>query len=85
MSYQKSGKYACFEFQKKFLITGFPETLKGSNDYIQIEDRYFPNINLRLRIVSSPDRFVNSRKLTQKHVAQGAELSKTCITNTYLT
>lgn len=85
MSYQKSGKYACFEFEKKFLITGLPEALKGSNDYIQIEDRYFPNTNLRLRILSSPDGIQTSRKLTQKYVAQGANLSKTCITNIYLT
>ncbi len=65
MRYQKSGKYACFEFEKKFLITGLPESLIGSNDYIQIEDRYFPSTNLRLRIVSSPDGFITSRKLTQ--------------------
>jgi hypothetical protein len=66
MSHQKAGKYACYEFERKFLLKELPAELSGSHEYKEIEDRYFLDTNLRLRIVRSPDGNVLDRKLTQK-------------------
>ncbi|MGZ5279294.1 MAG: hypothetical protein ACXWC9_05100 [Pseudobdellovibrionaceae bacterium] len=85
MSQQKAGKYACYEFERKFLIPELLPSLQYAKDFKQIEDRYFPETNLRLRIVRNSDGKVTERKLTQKYVPEGSSFAKTVITNIYLT
>jgi len=84
MRHQKAGKYACFEFERKFFLKSLPASLIGSKNYKQIEDRYFSETNLRLRIVRSSDGDIVDRKLTQKFFPQNSDFSKTEITNLYL-
>ncbi|MBK9040971.1 MAG: hypothetical protein IPL83_17765 [Bdellovibrionales bacterium] len=84
MNNKKAGKYACYEFERKFLLTGLPANLKSSSECKQIEDRYFVGTNLRLRIVRSLEGKIVDRKLTQKFVPKDGDLSKTSITNLYL-
>jgi ribosomal-protein-alanine N-acetyltransferase len=83
MSKEKAGKYACFEFERKFLLENLPPSLVGSQNYKQIEDRYFCGTNLRLRTVHSPNGTIE-RKLTQKYIPKDSDSSKTVITNLYL-
>lgn len=84
MSNSKAGKYACFEFERKFLLKELPRELFNSQNYKIIEDKYFKGTNLRLRTVMSPDGEVLDRKLTQKFSTENENLSKTAITNLYL-
>ncbi len=84
MSNQKAGKYACYEFERKFLLPELPSSLKSSSQYKQIEDIYFVGTNLRYRTLRSPDGKILDRKLTQKYVSEGSDLSATTITNIYL-
>jgi len=84
MSHEKSGKYACYEFERKFLLPCLPSSLCESKNYKQIEDRYFSGTNLRLRTIHSSDGEIIERKLTQKYIPAGSDLSKTVITNMYL-
>lgn len=84
MSHQKAGKYACYEFELRFLLTKLPESLKASSDYKEIDDIYFLGTNLRRRTIRSPEGRILERKLTQKYVSEDSDLSKTIITNIYL-
>lgn len=84
MSHEKAGKYACYEFERKFLLRSLPDVLLASQDYKQIEDRYFVGTNLRLRTVRSADGKILVRKFTQKFISEGSGLTKTTITNIYL-
>lgn len=84
MSFEKAGKYACFEFERKFLLKELPKDLLNSKDYKIIEDKYFKGTNLRLRIVTSPDKEILDRKLTQKFVPENSTLAINNITNLYL-
>lgn len=84
MSNVKAGKYACYEFERKFLLNELPAQLEGSQDYSLIEDKYFSGTNLRLRIVRSFDGKKAERKLTQKYVDKDSNPAKTTITNIYI-
>lgn len=84
MSHMRAGKYSCYEFERKFLLKDLPKDLLSSQDYKIIEDKYFAGTNLRLRSVTSPDKKILDRKLTQKYVSENSDLSKTNITNLYL-
>lgn len=83
MSLQKAGKYACFEFERKFLLPELPPELLQSKDYVEIEDKYFLKTNLRLRIITAQGVPTKS-KLTQKFVPVDSNLTKTIITSLYL-
>src|SRR4051794_40045060 len=85
MNNKNAGKYACFEFERRFLLEELPAPLADSSTYEEIEDRYFIDTNLRLRTVRSPDGEIINQKFTQKYVPAGSNLSKTAITNFYLT
>src|SRR5687768_7486260 len=84
MRSQKSGKYSCYEFEKKFLLEKLPSELVNSQDYKQIEDTYYVGTNLRLRIVRSSKGEILDRKFTQKLVPPDLNLACTSITNIYL-
>jgi adenylate cyclase len=84
MSNQKFGKYACYEFERKFLLSAIPSKLKSSVDYTLIEDTYFIETNFRLRTMRDPNGKIITKKLTQKYIPVGSKLTTAAITNTYL-
>jgi CYTH domain-containing protein len=101
MSFLKAGKYACYEFERKFLLKKIPFvvnpltkrenhelSLKDTSAFIpskHIEDRYFLGTSLRLRIIWDDEGTVLKRKLTQKYISPEGHPSKTIITTLYLT
>lgn len=81
MSHTKAGKYSCYEFERKFLLTKLPAPLLS---FKIIEDTYFKDTSLRLRIIKSPWGAIIERKLTQKRVSERNKFEETVITNIYL-
>jgi len=84
LSHQKAGKYACYEFERKFFLNELPSSLNDSQEYKEIEDKYFLGTNLRLRIIRNPAGEITDRKFTQKYVPAKSTFSKTIITNMYI-
>ena len=78
-------KYARVERERRFLLRGLPEDLKSSDPHLQIFDNYVTGTRLRLRKVRDPHAREWTFKLTQKFAPAPPDLSRTLITNLYLT
>jgi CYTH domain-containing protein len=81
----RPNKYAQIERERRNLLRQLPATLRDSNDYVRIIDRYLPQSALRLRRMESPNGALISLKLARKWVTPGLSPEKTVITNLYLT
>jgi CYTH domain-containing protein len=78
-------KYARTERERKFLLRELPEPLTRASKHVQIWDNYITNTRLRLRKIRVPESRKYILKLTQKYAPELPDLSRTTITNTYLT
>lgn len=77
-------KYAQIERERRWLLAMLPDSLKNSQDYQLIEDRYVTGTPLRLRRMTDATGQVTARKLTQKYQAADQTAYATTITNFYL-
>src|SRR3954471_7981619 len=77
-------KYARTEREREFLVRGLPEPLTRASRHGQIWDNYITNTRLRLRKIRIPETRKYILKLTQKYASDASDLSRTVITNTYL-
>jgi CYTH domain-containing protein len=80
----KLGKYAHVERERRFLLRELPPELKLTDHHSQIFDNYLTGTRLRLRKMRVPARREWTWKLTQKFAPDPADLSRTFITNIYL-
>jgi CYTH domain-containing protein len=78
-------RYARLERERRYLLDGLPEGLTPASPHVQITDNYISGTHLRLRKVREPQTNKWIVKLTQKLAPKPADLSRTLITNTYLT
>ncbi len=79
-----AGKYACIERERRFLLRELPEGLTRASEHVQIWDNYITNTRLRLRKLRVPLTKQYTWKLTQKFAPDTHDLSRTIITNMYL-
>lgn len=77
-------KYARVERERRFLLRGLPEGLAPADRHLQIFDNYVTHTRLRLRKVRDPRTREWTWKLTQKFAPDPSDLSRTFITNLYL-
>lgn len=80
-----SEKYGRAEYERRFLLRGFPEGLERTAEHTQITDNYITGTRMRLRKMRVPRTNEWTLKLTQKFAPDPADLSRTHITNIYLT
>ena len=78
-------RYARVERERRYLLDGLPEELTRASPHVQITDNYITGTSLRLRKVREPQTNKWIVKFTQKYAPNAADLSRTIITNTYLT
>ena len=78
-------KYARVERERRYLLEDLPEGLTRASPHVQITDNYITGTRLRLRKVREPLTNKWTVKFTQKFAPNPADLSRTIITNTYLT
>jgi len=78
------GKYARVERERKFLLRDLPEPLTRMSEHVQMWDSYITGTRLRLRRVRWPQTKKQVWKLTQKFAPDAEDLSRTVITNIYL-
>lgn len=78
-------KYARVERERRYLLDGLPEGLTRASPHVQITDNYITGTRLRLRKVREPQTNKWTVKFTQKFAPNSADLSRTIITNIYLT
>ena len=81
----KIEKYAHVERERRFLLRSFPPELEPTHYHTQIFDNYVTNTRLRLRKIREPYKREWTFKLTQKFAPNPEDLSRTWITNIYLT
>lgn len=81
----KVKKYAVVERERRFLLRELPVGLELTQPHRQIFDNYITNTRLRLRKIRDPQRREWTWKLTQKFAPNVEDLSRTYITNLYLT
>lgn len=83
MSSQRIGKYACLEFERRYLLQHPPEGLLESDPGATIIDHYLEDTRLRLRHMrlASGEQIY---KFTQKYQAADQDETQTTITNLYL-
>jgi len=84
MASERVGKYACAEFERRFLVRALPDHRLASSYDWRILDRYIPGTRLRLRRMASPAGDRIQRKLTQKFSESPEPTIRTTITNIYL-
>jgi CYTH domain-containing protein len=77
-------KYARAERERRFLLRGLPEELTPADYHLQIFDNYLTGTRLRLRKIRDPRTREWTWKLTQKFAPDASDLSRTLITNLYL-
>lgn len=77
-------KYARVERERRYLLQDLPEGLTRADLHVQITDNYITGTRLRLRKVRDPKTNKWTLKFTQKFAPNPADLSRTIITNTYL-
>ena len=77
-------KYARVERERRYLLRDLPEGLSPAHPHTQIFDNYITGTRLRLRKVRVPERREWAWKLTQKFAPDASDLSRTLITNIYL-
>ena len=78
-------KYARVERERRYLLRGLPPNLRVNDPHAQIFDNYITGTRLRLRKIRVPERREWTWKLTQKFAPDPADLSRTLVTNLYLT
>lgn len=78
-------KYARVERERRYLLEDLPEGLTRASPHVQITDNYITGTRLRLRKVRDPQTNKWTVKFTQKFAPNPRDLSRTIITNTYLT
>lgn len=78
-------RYARIERERKFLVNGLPGDLTPASPHLQITDNYITGTQLRLRKVRDPRSNKWTLKFTQKFAPNPNDLSRTIITNVYLT
>ena len=78
-------KYARLERERRYLLDDLPEGLTRASPHVQITDNYITGTHLRLRKVREPQTNKWTVKFTQKFSPNAADLSRTIITNIYLT
>jgi CYTH domain-containing protein len=77
-------KYARVERERRYLLQDLPEGLTRATPHLQITDNYITGTRLRLRKVRNPQTNKWTVKFTQKFAPQVEDLSRTIITNIYL-
>jgi CYTH domain-containing protein len=77
-------KYARLERERRYLLQDLPEGLTRASPHVQITDNYLTGTRLRLRRVRDPQTNKWTVKLTQKFAPNPSDLSRTIITNIYL-
>ena len=80
---KQAGKYALFEFERRFLVARVPEGVTEGRGW-SISDRYIKNTRLRLRRMEPIHGGETIFKLGQKHVQSPPDFSRMTITNIYL-
>jgi CYTH domain-containing protein len=78
-------KYARVERERRYLLRKLPEGLNRADPHLQITDNYITGTRLRIRKVRDPKTNKWVVKFTQKFAPDQSDLSRTVITNTYLT
>ena len=78
-----AGKYARFEYERRFLATHLPPGIDESEGWL-ITDRYIENTRLRLRRQEPLGGGTTVYKLGQKEAPAPPDFSRTTITNIYL-
>jgi CYTH domain-containing protein len=78
-------KYALIERERRYLLEDLPEGLTRASPHVQITDNYITGTRLRLRKTREPQTNKWTVKFTQKFAPNPFDLSRTIITNTYLT
>ncbi|HMI98523.1 MAG TPA: hypothetical protein VK488_01685 [Gaiellaceae bacterium] len=79
----KAGKYARFEFERRFLVEHLPERLVPDSGW-RITDRYTIDTRLRLRRMQPLAGGESVFKLGQKESPAAPDFSRMTITNIYL-
>jgi CYTH domain-containing protein len=77
-------KYARIERERRYLLQDLPEGLTRADPHLQITDNYITGTRLRLRKVRDPRTNKWTVKFTQKFAPDPSDLSRTHITNIYL-
>jgi CYTH domain-containing protein len=77
-------KYARVERERRYLLRDLPEGLSRADHHLQITDNYITGTRLRIRKVRDPKTNKWVVKFTQKFAPNPDDLSRTIITNTYL-
>ena len=77
-------KYALIERERRYLLRDLPEGITRADPHLQITDNYMTGSRLRLRKVREPRTNKWTVKFTQKILPNPQDLSRTIITNTYL-
>lgn len=77
-------KYALVERERRYLLQDLPEGLTRASPHVQITDNYITGTRLRLRKVRDPQTNKWTIKLMQKFAPDKEDLSRTIITNLYL-
>ena len=80
----RESKYARVERERRYLLQDLPEGLSRADPHLQITDNYITGTRLRLRKVRDPKTNKWTVKFTQKFAPDPADLSRTVITNIYL-
>lgn len=77
-------KYARLERERRYLLRDLPEGLSRADHHLQITDNYLTGTRLRIRKVRDPESNKWTVKFTQKFAPNPEDLSRTLITNIYL-
>jgi CYTH domain-containing protein len=80
---QHAGKYARFEFERRFLVEHLPEGIDQRRGW-HITDRYIKDTQLRLRRMEPIHEGDTIFKLGQKQVPSPPDFGRMTITNIYL-
>jgi CYTH domain-containing protein len=77
-------KYSLLERERRYLLQDLPAGLSRSDHHLQITDNYLTGTRLRLRKVRDPRTNKWTVKFAQKFAPKPSDLSRTVITNIYL-
>ncbi|HYY42687.1 MAG TPA: hypothetical protein VE775_08160 [Pyrinomonadaceae bacterium] len=80
----RRAKYARIERERRYLLREFPPGLERNAYHTQIFDNYITDTRLRLRKIREPYKREWTWKLSQKFAPDPADLSRTLISNIYL-
>jgi CYTH domain-containing protein len=80
-----NSKYALIERERRYLLQDLPAGLTRTSSHMQITDNYITGTRLRLRKVRNPQTNKWIVKFTHKWAPDPKDLSRTLITNIYLT